>query len=127
MLQAALPILLPQLINLIVPEITKAIRNPSVPLESADPPVAAREVATQIAEKIANNPQAVVPPKPALKSSTVHGLIIGALGLLGSVAGVTVAPEDAELLVSLVGQLVTGVGLVWAWIGRRKAVQPLGA
>ena len=126
MIQVLLPMLAPIIAEAVKKAVTSAVNNPSVPLDSPSPREAAQPVAEQVVAEVARKIETVAAPKPWYKSTTMQGLIVSGVGLIGSALGFTLAPEQVDTIAALVGQGVSAIGLLIAARGRAKAVQPIG-
>ena len=75
--------------------------------------------------------------KPLLKSKTAWGVIVAgfptavdatfaAAPAVGELLGYTITTADVDLAGSLIGQVMTGLGSLWALYGRIMATKPIG-
>lgn len=109
--------------NVIIGIIEKVLTRSDIPVQNSNAPNIAEQVAKELEPVIANKMNA----EPWYQSRVVIGSFVAILGGVLQLSGHTVAYEDQQLLVDLIGQGVTFVGAAYALYGRLKPnLKPLG-
>ena len=108
-----------------------AVEDDRVPLSAPKGRVrrAAAAVKQQVTRKVAADPsmQHITNTEPWYQSRVTIGALISALALALGAAGVSLAPEDRELLVAVGLGLGGLVGPLTTLYGRWRARRPIGA
>lgn len=100
------------------------VSKPSVPVASG----AEREVAKAVAKEISPVVVNATNSEPWHQSRIFRGLLVAALGYLGSKLGLVIGESDVTELINIGAALVEAGGLAYAWYGRvvGASKKPLG-